>query len=187
MVCMASNGPHSRPPRRAHCVVWSADGPALPAALARALDRPDMSLARAHDRFAALAMVGSRDLADGPAVLLLVGPERLNGLGEVLRALARYARHAVVWVFDAEERRLRAITAEEHARWSGADRRAEQPGPRRHDAHDTRKHEPARPERDSALGSARAAALDFTSVSLTNDEMAVLLSAESRATERTNS
>lgn len=99
---------------------------APPQELVRSLRKHGASIQTCTDVFSVLAhacrVVGAS--ATGPkraVVLVLVQPERLEGVVELASAVRRYAPRSALWYFDEHAKpQLRAVTAQELAAWTAS-------------------------------------------------------------------
>jgi hypothetical protein len=96
------------------CIVWSPPGGGDDARLAGALRRPDLETLACDEEFSVIAALAAGGAAKRTAILLLVEPAKLFGLGEVLDAAQSRVQPLVVWVFDpAGKPVLREATPDE--------------------------------------------------------------------------
>jgi hypothetical protein len=104
-------------------VVWHPRGKPPRPELAAALSRPGMREVRCGDPYSALAHLATRAgpsaLKEGETgVLVLVDPDHLPELMNLMDAVDRYVPAAAVWCYDpAGSPALRAVTADDMARW----------------------------------------------------------------------
>lgn len=108
---------------KARCVVWHPRGRPPRPELAAALDRPGLRFVRCESALQAFAHLTTRQ---GPwalaphelGVLILVEPDRLEGLVGVIDVVDRYNPAAAVWQFDpASEPRLRSVAPADLSHW----------------------------------------------------------------------
>jgi hypothetical protein len=114
------------PPR---CVLLSTQEP--PAELLAALGRQGLQPVRARDPYDTLAELCRPDadphgLRPAPSVLLLIEPAGLKHAADLVRAAAKYAPQAAVWMFEASANPgLRAVVEEDVTRWEGANTKSD--------------------------------------------------------------
>lgn len=97
----ASNPAPQPPPQPAVCVAWSPVGVPLDPRLQGALKRPGLEVAACDDPFAVLAVLTSAHLGGaGAKILLLVEPQRLPSVIDLLDIAPRYVPEMAIWLFD---------------------------------------------------------------------------------------
>lgn len=104
-------------------MVWHPRGKPPRPELASALDRPGLRFVRCDSAMQAFAHLTTRQgpwalSANELGVLILVEPDRLNGLLAMIDVVDRFNPAAAVWQFDpAAEPRLRAVTPDDLSQW----------------------------------------------------------------------
>lgn len=128
----ASNPPAQPAPQPAVCVAWSPVGVPLDPRLQGALKRPGLEVAACDDPFSVLAVLTSAHLGGaGAKILLLVEPQRLPSVIDLLDIAPRYVPEMAIWLFDPSRQPvLRSVKATDVLVALGA-RMATAPEPRR--------------------------------------------------------
>ena len=109
----ASNPPAQPAPQPAVCVAWSPVGVPLDPRLQGALKRPGLEVAACDDPFAVLAVLTSAHLGGaGAKILLVVEPQRLPHVVDLLDTAPRYVPEMAIWLFDPSRQPvLRSVRA----------------------------------------------------------------------------
>lgn len=120
---------------QACCVLWHGRHDRAPEELSAALNRRGVSVARVVGAYTALAEAcrlggRSRTIVAGPgsAILVLAEPASLGCAATVARAVARYAPHVSIWVYESGANpKLRALVEEDVEAWERVAVRSDKP------------------------------------------------------------
>lgn len=88
----------------ARCVIWRAVGAIVPAELRGALDRRGVWAIECDNASWAIAELCRMhaDEPETPVILLLLDPNALQDVEEVINVAERYAPHATAWIYQSE-------------------------------------------------------------------------------------
>jgi len=106
--------------------VWHRTGSPPRPELSAALNRPGFRVFRCESSWATLAHLCTHQGPSAPAdsestILILVQPEELPGLVDLVDAIDRFAPGATLWSYDAQHSpRMRAVSAEDLTTWKAA-------------------------------------------------------------------
>lgn len=110
-------------PSNAKCILWHAPGQPPRPDLLGALNRPGFRAKKCQSAWSAFAHLTARtgEWATCPgeaAVLVLVNPDALPGVADLVDIVDRYNPASAVWMYDpAGKPQLRAVTAADLAAW----------------------------------------------------------------------